>query len=136
MRRRTAWICSIFAISTTLVLVGYVAWCGRTFYLPPRMDTTGLPPEVAAAIPALAEKEGMLEAEKFRMDRFLYHLSHPYAERSKTTLSIRRGAEDVIVVSWSRGSPVPSSRGFSVSGLSSHYFTRRSGKWQHVEYGE
>lgn len=133
MKRRTAWTCSI---SAALLIAGYVAWCGRTFYLPTRLDTTGLPPEVAAEIPALAAKEGILRTEYFRLDSFLYHLCHPYAERPKTTLSIRPEAEDVIVVSWLRRSPAPHSRGFPIAGLSSFYFIRRSGKWQRVEYDE
>ena len=76
MKKRTAWIC---CISVTLVVGGYVAWCGRRFYLPARFDNFHeLPPEVAAMLPPLLESRGMTAPARFRADDLLYFLSHPY----------------------------------------------------------
>ena len=79
MRKRTAWIC---CISAALVVGGYVAWCGRSYYLPARFpDFHELPPEVAAMLPPLLESRGMMVPARFRVDDFSYFLSHPYQSR-------------------------------------------------------
>lgn len=76
MRKRNAWLC---CISAALVVGGYVAWCGRSFYLPARfLDLHELPPELAAMLPPLLESRGMMAPARFRVEDLFHLLCHPY----------------------------------------------------------
>jgi hypothetical protein len=63
-----------------LMLVGYVAWCGRTFYLRAAVPDLALVPDEVRAL-ALSEIEAadLRRPEKFTMKRLSELLMHPYA---------------------------------------------------------
>ncbi len=59
-----------------------MAWCGREYYLKAKpLDTTGLPAEVAATAPRLAEERGMRRPYDFSSRNFLTYLCKPYETR-------------------------------------------------------
>lgn len=124
MKKRTA---GILVTTIALLLAGYVAWCSRSFYIGPRgLESPGIPQEVLAAVPPLAEAVGMMKPEKFRLKSFIRYLCRPYESRSCGKLVAIRSEQDVILV-YRTGFHVPA---FSFS--RSLYFIRKSGRWMHV----
>lgn len=62
-----------------LMLVGYVAWCGRTFYLrAPMPDLAKVPAEARTLVLLEIEAGNLRRPEKFRTKRFTELLMHPY----------------------------------------------------------
>lgn len=121
MRKRTAWIYCIFAISTTLMMVGYVAWCGRSFYLEAAaLDTTGFPPEVAATAPRLVEELGMRKPYDFERHDLLVYLKSPHKSLGRKEIFSYRTdfyGPDLIFIS-------------GIGSYSSIIYSQKSGKWE------
>jgi hypothetical protein len=62
-----------------LMLVGYVAWCGRVFYLrAPMPDLSRVPAEVRALTLAEIEAADLRRPEKLTTRRIMELLMHPY----------------------------------------------------------
>lgn len=130
MRRRTA---GLLVTGAVLLVAGYAAWCGRSFYLKPRIDRAlWIPEEVMAAIPQAAEKAGMMRLEEFDTRKFIHHLCHPYEKRAGASIIAKKEAQDAIRVMrsepllWFHKNP-------------SIYFILRAGRWQQateLEYKE
>lgn len=138
MKRRTA---GLLVTGTVLLVAGYVAWCARTFYMePPGIDPAGMPQEVVAATPALADAAGMMRKEEFSVERFFHYLRYPHTERPKLGISATRSAGDLIIVSANSPAiiqcfPLPSSPPPSSGPLLGSrwiFFIRKSGKWTQV----
>lgn len=65
--------------SLALLVLGYAAWCGRTFYLHvPAPEMTELPEEYRADARALIEQHGLTAPDPFERKRFLELLGQPY----------------------------------------------------------
>jgi hypothetical protein len=107
----------LFGSLATLVL-GYAAWCGRTFYLSvPVPDLLELPEDYRADARSVIEKHGLTAPERFDRSHFLDLLKHPYASAPKPVTVARWSnadnfivgrprryrAEDRQVVFWSTG---------------------------------
>ncbi|RYD31623.1 MAG: hypothetical protein EOP85_22550 [Verrucomicrobiaceae bacterium] len=117
MRKRTAWVCCVSAI---LVVGGYVAWCGRSFYLKPELKLSNLPPEVAAVVPRLAEDSDMMKAERFRLRAFWGYLCKPYAGRFNEIRVTHHDSRLELLAIKMRGGSTAS-------------FVQESGKWVRYE---
>lgn len=62
-----------------LMLVGYGAWCGRTFYLrPPMPDLARVPAQARELARKGIEESGILRPERLSFERFKWLLAHPY----------------------------------------------------------
>lgn len=62
-----------------LMLVGYGAWCGRTFYLrSPVPDLDIVPPEARSLALSEIEAVNLRHPEKFTVERFTELLMNPY----------------------------------------------------------
>lgn len=95
MRRRTA---GILATVTFLSLAGYVAWCGQSFYLKPRIVFPDwMPAEVMAALPDAAEKAGLMEPEEFDRELLIQHLCDPYRAGARDEITAFFSKPDMIV---------------------------------------
>ena len=120
MRKRTAWLC---CISATLVVAGYVAWCGRSFYVEARLpDTTTLPPEVNAMLSPLLDAGEMRRPEAFVPREMIRYLCLPHESKDPAEIRVHEISPDLLSVvrhSW--------------SGVMILYFLREDGKWRHVE---
>lgn len=134
MKKRTA------GIPTTVVVLSlgsYVAWCARTFYLPPPwIDPADLPAEVAAAAPGLMETAGMMRKEEFSLERLFHYVRYPYAWRPELGVHAERKPEDMITIYANNppiimcfGTPSPKASDPAVGEI---YFIRKAGKWEHV----
>jgi hypothetical protein len=123
MRKRTA---GLLGTGAVLLIAGYVAWCGRTFFLPPRMEKgLWMPEEVAAVLPQALEKAGMMRPEEFHLKRLVQYLSQPYEKHLRPAIMAEISGGDAIAISrndWLRYGVV----------RPSVYFIRRGGKWQQV----
>lgn len=65
--------------SLAVLTLGYVAWCGRCFYLPvPLPDLSEIPEEYHPAAYALLEQRGFTRNEPFSWDLFLSFVARPY----------------------------------------------------------
>lgn len=82
-----------------LMLVGYVAWCGRTFYLrAPVPDVAVLPAEARALALAEIEAADLRRPEKFSISRFKHVMMHPYESESSSIWIEVTGLDSAIVV--------------------------------------
>ncbi|RYD23798.1 MAG: hypothetical protein EOP88_02825 [Verrucomicrobiaceae bacterium] len=95
MTRRTA---AIIATGVSLLVGGYVAWCGRSFYLKPRMVCPEwMPAEVMAMLPEAAVKEGLMVPEEFDTGRLLGYLGNPYQAAGRDEITAFRSEPDMII---------------------------------------
>lgn len=83
-----------------LMLVGYVAWCGRTFYLrAPAPDLSVLPAEARALAQSEIESMDMRRPEKFTVGRLTKLLMQPYESDPTPILTmLGSGGEEWYVV--------------------------------------
>lgn len=123
MKRRTTWISFI---SATLVVAGYVAWCGRSFYLDARIPDAGkLPPEVNAMLPPLLEDTEIARPEAFVPLEMIRYLCLPHESRGAAEIRIREISPDLL-------SLVRHSRSIYME----LHFRRENGKWRPLEEEE
>jgi hypothetical protein len=95
MTRRTA---TLTATAALLLLGCYVAWCGQSFYLKPRIVfPEWMPADVMEALPDAAEKAGLMEPEEFSMEQFARHLCRPHEAGARDEISAFRSEPDMIV---------------------------------------
>lgn len=81
-----------------LMLVGYVAWCGRTFYLrAPMPDLARVPAEARPL--ALLEVERLRRPEKFTMRRLGELLMQPY-DSEVPEIEVVNVNEDLLFFIW------------------------------------
>lgn len=86
-----------------LMLVSYVAWCGRTFYLkPPMPDLSRVPIEARELALAGIEESGLLRPERLSFERFKKLLAHPY-ESQPSRICIWPIALDQVLIVRSDG---------------------------------
>lgn len=124
MRRRTA---GLLVTGAVLLVGGYVAWCGRTFYLEARLlESWKLPPEVVAMLPPLLETEGLTVPEEFGMHQLADHLCRPYQSPGAAEIRVEQWPPDVIVLLRGNGCIVSAAV----------HFIRKDGVWRHVTVEE
>jgi hypothetical protein len=64
----------------TLITLGYLAWCGRAFYLSaPAPDLSEVPAQYRADAFAMIKKHGLTAPEAFDRKLFIGFLAKPYA---------------------------------------------------------
>jgi hypothetical protein len=86
-----------------LMLVAYVAWCGRTFYLRPQMPgLMRVPVEARELARAGIEESGLLRPERLSIERFKRLLAHPY-ESQPSRICIWPVAKDQVLIVRSDG---------------------------------
>lgn len=82
-----------------LMLVGYGAWCGRTFYLrAPVPDLTHVPEHARSFVVATIEDSGLRNPEKFKVSRLVELLSQPY-QSTPSQIRVNPISKRVIFVS-------------------------------------
>jgi hypothetical protein len=95
MKKSTARL-SVLAISS--VCVAYVAWCARSFYLPPReLNYSNIPQEIRAVAPQLVASSGMLEPEQFIITRLINMLAEPHTSQRHELRSIELRSDLILV---------------------------------------
>jgi hypothetical protein len=115
MKRKRA---LLLFISLAALVLGYAAWCGRTFYLSmPVPELLELPEDFRADARSLIGKHGLTAPERFDRRHFRDLLMHPYDSAPKPVTVARWSgsnnfiasrprryrAEDRQVVFWSTG---------------------------------
>jgi hypothetical protein len=81
-----------------LMLVGYGAWCGRTFYLrAPMPDLSNVPAEARAIVRSEIGAADMRRPEEFTMTRFQELLAHPY-ESDPASIFVETSTQGLILV--------------------------------------
>ena len=113
MRKKRALL--LFGGLAALVL-GYAAWCGRTFYLAvPAPEMLELPEDYRADARSLIEKHGLTAPDPFERSLFLDLLKRPYESTPKPVVVAGKAhhfmaarprrfrAENRQVVFWSTG---------------------------------
>ena len=113
MRKKRALL--LFGSLAALVL-GYAAWCGRTFYLAaPVPEMLELPEDYRADARSLIEKHGLTASDPFDRSHFLDLLKRPYESSPKPVVVTGKAhhfvvarprrfrAEDRQVAFWSTG---------------------------------
>ena len=81
-----------------LMLVGYVAWCGRTFYLrAPVPDLAHVPEHARFFVVATIEDSGLRTPEKFTISRLVELLQQPY-QTTPLQISVSVISQRVIIV--------------------------------------
>ena len=81
-----------------LMLVGYGAWCGRTFYLrAPMPDLSLMPQEARALALAKIEEMDLRRPEKLTVNRFTELLMKPY-ESDPSPISIDVAGNDLFLI--------------------------------------
>jgi len=88
-----------------LMLVGYVAWCGRTFYLRPQMpDLSRLPVEAQELARLGIAEAGFLRPERLSFNRFKWLIARPY-ESGPALISIEPRFDVRVVVIYRSDGP-------------------------------
>jgi hypothetical protein len=88
-----------------LMLLGYAAWCGRTFYLRPQMpDLSRLPVEAQELARLGIEEAGFLGPERVSFNRFTWLIGHPYkSEPVQISIDPRPDVQRFVVIYRSDG---------------------------------
>lgn len=82
-----------------LMLVGYGAWCGRTFYLkPPMPDLSRVPIEARELARTGIEESGLLRPDRLSFERFKWLLAHPYESRASRVCIWAIAKDQVLIV--------------------------------------
>lgn len=118
MRKRTACLC---CLSATLVVGGYVAWCGRAFYRDARIDKLAtVPPEVMALAEPLLESEGLTRPRKFELGALFNAICRPYQSPDRSVIWVNQWSPDALELT----------RSLDCVGNPNLSFVRENGKWR------